>query len=201
MVEPARSTAYLGPEKGRWTPSGWSDIVEAAAGGLIDESHWVDLKQELPTGKRTVNTDLAQDLASLAVDGGLLIIGVEDHESRAGKVCGVDLAKLADRVDQVARDKVRPPLVVRSLEVPDPENPGRGCLLVHVPPSAQAPHMVDYVYYGRGDRANIRLSDEQVRSILADRTRDRGNIITELRQMVDDDPLTGEDRKNGHIYL
>jgi hypothetical protein len=201
MVEPVRSTAYLGPDKGRWTPSSWSDIVDAAAGGLIDESHWVDLKQELPTGKRTVNTDLAQDLASLAVDGGLLIIGIEDHESRAGKVCGVELAQLADRVDQVARDKVPPSLVVRSLEVPDPNNAGRGCLLVHVPPSAQAPHMVDYVYYGRGDRANIRLSDEQVRSILADRARDRGDILTALRQMVDDDPLTGEDRKNGHIYL
>jgi hypothetical protein len=40
--------AYLGPGKGRWTPAGWSDVVEAAAGGLLDESHWVDLKQELP---------------------------------------------------------------------------------------------------------------------------------------------------------
>jgi hypothetical protein len=67
---------------------------------------------------------------------------------------------LADRVDQVARDKVQPPLVVRSQEVSD--RPGWGCLLVHVPPSAQAPHMVDYVYYGRGDRANVRLGDEQV---------------------------------------
>jgi hypothetical protein len=77
--------------------------VTIAAGGLLDESHWVDLKQELPAGKRTHNTELAQDLASLAVDGGLLVVGVEDHDSRAGKVCGVELARLADRVDQVAR--------------------------------------------------------------------------------------------------
>jgi hypothetical protein len=41
----------------------------------------VDLKQELPTRKRTVNTELAQDLASLAVDSGLLVIGIEDHAS------------------------------------------------------------------------------------------------------------------------
>jgi hypothetical protein len=47
-----------------------------------------------PAGKRTANNGLAQDLASFAVDGGLPVIGVEDHNSRAGKVCGVDLAKL-----------------------------------------------------------------------------------------------------------
>lgn len=201
MVEPLRSTAYLGPDKGRWSPATWADVLEAAAGGLIDETHWVDLKRELPVGKATVNTDLAQDLASLAIDGGLLIIGVEDHHSHAGKVCGVELAKLADRVDQVARDKVRPSLVVRSLEVPDPDRPGYGCLLVHVPPSAQAPHMVDYVYYGRGDRANIKLSDEQVRGILADRARARGDIVTDLRQMVQDDPLTESERRHSHLYL
>lgn len=201
MVEPVRSTAYLSPDKGRWGPSTWSDVVEAAAGGLLDESHWVDLKQELATGKATINTDLAKDLASLAVDGGLLLIGIEDHNSHAGKVCGVELAGLADRVDQIARDKVHPSLVVRSAEVPDPDHDGRGCLLVHIPPSAQAPHMVDYVYYGRGDKANIRLSDEQVRSILADRARSQQGIVADLRQMTKDDPISEEDRKNGHLYL
>lgn len=120
MTEQRLPSAYLGPGRGRWTPAGWSDVVEAAAGGLLDESHWVDLKQELPVGKRTHNTELAQDLASFAVDGGLLVIGVEDHNSRAGKVRGVELAKLADRVDQIARNKVRPPLVVRSHPGPRP---------------------------------------------------------------------------------
>ena len=198
--EAQRPSAYLGPEKGRWTPTAWSDVVEAAAGGLLDESHWVDLKQELPTGKRTHNTELAQDLASLAVDGGLLVVGIEDHDSRAGKVCGVELARLADRVDQVARDKVRPSLVVRSHEVPDPDRPGQGCLLVHVPPSAEAPHMVDYVYYGRGDRANVRLGDEQVRAIIEHRRRSRTDVTAELRRMADDDPITDE-RQLGHLYL
>jgi hypothetical protein len=201
VTEQRPSSAYLGPEKGRWTPTAWSDVVEAAAGGLLDESHWVDLKQELPAGKRTHNTELAQDLASLAVDGGLLVIGVEDHDSRAGKMCGVELARLADRVDQVARDKVRPSLVVRSHEVHDPDRPGRGCLLVHVPPSAQAPHMVDYVYYGRGDRANVRLGDEQVRAIIEGRRRSRADVTAEFRRMADDDPIAASERQLGHLYL
>jgi hypothetical protein len=202
VTEQGLSSAYLGPEKGRWTPRAWSDVVEAAAGGLLDESHWLDLKQELPAGKRTHNTELAQDLASLAVDGGLLVVGVEDHDSRAGKVCGVELAGLADRVDQVARDKVRPPLVVRSHEVRDPDRPGWGCLLVHVPPSAEAPHMVDYVYYGRGDRANVRLGDEQVRAVIEGRTRGRADMTAELRRMAEDDPITAPgEREFGHLYL
>jgi hypothetical protein len=61
--------------------------------------------------------------------------------------------------------------------------------------------MVDHVYYGRGDRANIRLSDEQVRSILADRARSQQDILADLRQMADDDPMREDDRKNGHLYL
>jgi hypothetical protein len=91
--------------------------------------------------------------------------------------------------------------VVRNHEIEDPSRPGWGCLIVHVPRSAEAPHMVDYVYYGRGDRANIRLGDEQVRAIIASRMRDRADVVAELQRMTDDDPLTAEQRQNGHLYL
>jgi hypothetical protein len=199
MTEARRSSVYLGPQHKRWTPATWAEVVEAAAGGLLDESHWVDLKRELATGKASVNTDLAKDLASFAVDGGLLIIGIEDHDSHAGAVCGTPLAGLADRIDQIARDKVRPSLTVRSHQIENPDAPGVGCLLVHVPPSPLAPHMVDYTYYGRGDRANIRLADEQVRAIIADRHRARGDVLDALGAMVVNDPIPA--REFGHLYL
>jgi hypothetical protein len=86
----------------------------------------------------------------------LLIIGIEDHDSHAGAVCGTQLAGLADRIDQIARDKVRPSLTIRSHPIENPDTPGVGCLLVHLPPSPHAPHMVDYTYYGR---ATARTSD------------------------------------------
>jgi hypothetical protein len=66
-----------------------------------------------------------------------------------------------------------------------------GAVSIHVPPSGAAPHMVDYVYYGRGDRANVRLGDEQVGAIIEGRRRSRTDVVVELRRMVDDDPLTG----------
>ena len=127
-------SAYLGQDKGRWAPKDWSAVVEAAAGGLLDESHRLELKRELPSANRASNTELAKDLASLAVDGGLLVIGIEDRDSRAGNVCGVLLAGLADRVDQVARDKVRPSLVVRSHPIADPDRPNpewAACLFMY----------------------------------------------------------------------
>jgi hypothetical protein len=61
--------------------------------------------------------------------------------------------------------------------------------------------MVDYVYYGRGDRANIRLGDEQVRAIIEDRRRSRTDVLAELRRMADDDPITADQRQLGHLYL
>ncbi|MEH1124834.1 AlbA family DNA-binding domain-containing protein [Micromonospora sp. CPCC 206061] len=175
-------------------------MIDAVAGGILDESHWVDLKQELGKG-RDKNTDLAIDLASLAIDGGLLVIGVEDRQSRAGTVCGVQLAGLADRVDHVARGRVHPPLMVRCVELEDPAKPGHGCLLIHIPPSPQAPHMIDHVYYGRGDRGNRKLGDEEVRAILSVRAQQHDDVSSQLRRLAADDPVPAQDRRNGHLYL
>ena len=61
--------------------------------------------------------------------------------------------------------------------------------------------MVDYVYYGRGDRANVRLGDEQVRAIIESRSRSRTDVVAELRRMADDDPITENERQLGHLYL
>lgn len=113
----------LGPDHGMWRPRTWQDIVSAAADGLLDESRWVDLKRELKAG-RPGNNDLAVDVAAMSLEGGMLLYGVIDHESRAGEVVGVELAGLADRVDQVTRMKVHPPVIVRSVPIEDPARPG-----------------------------------------------------------------------------
>ncbi|MEU4532124.1 hypothetical protein AB0F49_28230 [Micromonospora ureilytica] len=189
----------LGIDHGMWRPRDWQDIVSAAAGGLLDESRWVDLKRELKAG-RPGNNDLAIDVAAMSLEGGLLVYGVVDHESRAGEVVGVELAGLADRVDQVARMKVHPPVIVRSVPIVDPARPGWGCLLVIVPPSAQAPHMVDNIYYGRGDRANRKLSDQEVRQAIAVRTQTQHDVGRQLRVLRDEDPGP-EPHQRGHLYL
>ena len=155
--------AYLGPDHGRRYPRTWQDVVDAAAGGLIDESAWVDLKRELATagGRAHHNVEVAKDLAAMAVDGGMLAIGVTDDHSRAGEVVGVELDGLADRITAIAGRAVSPPVTVRCIPVPDPATPGRGCLLVLVAPSPLAPHMVDKSYWGRTDKGT---NDSRTRS-------------------------------------
>jgi hypothetical protein len=189
----------LGLDHGMWRPRTWQDVVDAAAGGLLDESRWVDLKRELKAG-RPGNNDLAIDVAAMSLEGGLLVYGIVDHESRAGAVVGVELAGLADRVDQVARAKVHPPVIVRSVPITDPTRPDWGCLLVIVPPSAQAPHMVDNIYYGRGDRANRKLSDQEVRQAMAIRAQNREDISQQLHALRDEDPVPPP-RQSGHLYV
>ncbi len=196
-------SVYLGPALPRWSPTSWQDLQTAARGGQIDEGHWVELKREIPT-TRGANAELARDLASFAVDGGLLIVGVdEDDLGRAADVVGTDLAGLAERVDSIARSRIDPPLVLRSHPpLEDPDRPGVGCLLVEVPPSANAPHMVDHVYLGRGDRGKIRLADPQVREIVERRLLGRADLTALLDDLAAHDPVPDPDQRvNGHLYL
>lgn len=188
---------YLGPDRPRWVPETWNDLVEAAAGGVLDETHWVELKVALPPKNRETNLELARDLASLAVSGGLLVIGIRDERGRAGDVVGTPLQGLIDRIDQVSRDNIHPPLVVRPIAVPDPARPGEGCLLVVVDASSEAPHMADHHYWGRGATGKRVLTDIEVRNTIALNSRRHTDTQAELDQLVDSNPLNS----SGCIYV
>lgn len=162
----------------------------------------MELKRDFPGG-RPGNTKLAKEAASLAVDGGLLILGVdEDDAGRAATVCGTDLNGLAERVDATIRSNTHPPLFVRiHPPISDPDNSGRGCLLVEVPPSGQAPHQVDGVYYGRNERGKMPLPDDRVRELILRRAAAQDTTKTQLHDMVSNFPQLPEKRKAGHLFL
>jgi hypothetical protein len=164
--------------------------VDAAANGLLDETQWVELKKGIGDGAGA-SLELARDLAALAVDGGLLVIGVQDASGKAGEVVGTPLAGLVDRVDQVSRDRVHPPLVVRPVEVLDPSREGQGCLLVIVDASTEAPHMVDDRYWGRGPTGKRNLGDADVRRLLDANSRRRDDFAQVFRQQIESGPLSG----------
>ena len=63
---------YLGPTLGVVTFSTWSQLVEAAEGGLLEESGWCELKEMATrpgSNKKDANLEMARDLASLSADG------------------------------------------------------------------------------------------------------------------------------------
>ena len=62
---------YGGPHQPRLELSSWGQVVAAAAAGFLDETQWVELKKDVGAGKAG-QLELARDLASLSVCGGLL---------------------------------------------------------------------------------------------------------------------------------
>ena len=154
-----------------------SDLQAAVDEGLLVESHYLDLKRELSAGSGK-NLEHARALAAFAVDGGTIIIGVqEDRQARRLQLVPQVLSGLRERVEQIARFTPDPPVPVRTQEIPTANDPSQGYLIVHVPASPLAPHMVDGRYLGRGDATNQRLSAEERESF--------GPILTAAQDHLD----------------
>ena len=193
------SSFFLGPGLGRWTPSGWVELREALEAGTLNESSWVELKADIAPGKRG-STELARDLASLALRSGLLIIGVrETSRGVAGDALGVELARTRDRVDQVARNTPSPPIYVEAREIPAPERPGWGVLLIGVP--ASGPHMVDERYWGRGDTGKTPLNDDEVRAHLTRRQIAKDDVLDQVRALEQAFPRQANTSQLPRLYV
>jgi hypothetical protein len=159
--------------------------VRSPPGVFPAERHWLDFKRELYPGpppaskpsksksRDEVHDELARDLASLAVYGGVLVFGVE--EDKVNHVfTTVDMplpAQLDQTIDQVARARITPPLYVAPTLLGNPALPGSGIMVVEVPESPDAPHRVGGVYYGRSETGKIQLSDDDVERLILQRQR------------------------------
>lgn len=188
------SDIYLNPDVTRWTPTTENDLQRALDEGLLEETHYLDLKREIPSGSRA-NKELARDMAQFAIDGGVLVVGVEEVKDHPPELRPQPIAGLSERVEQIARTAIDPPLAVSTTAIPSGDSPGVGYLLIHVPASAQAPHMVDGTYHGRGDKTRHRLSDAEVRR-LHDARATRGSLARqELAKYIGRDPVPAEHRE------
>jgi hypothetical protein len=143
-------------------PADEGQLRSMVAQGLLDEGHSLELKRELPPGK-AANKELAKDLAQFTIDGGVLVIGVDEgDETTPPSLTPVDLPGLPERIEEVAANRVDKPLHVRIQTIPATAQPGKGYLLVIVPPTPSKIHMVDGRYWGRGERTRYALSDAEV---------------------------------------
>ena len=156
------------------------------------------MKRDLEPGDRG-NRALATDLASFAVDGGVLLIGVD--EGPPATPSPIPLDGLKERIDQVARSRIDPPLAVSITEIASAADPSRGYLVVVLPASPAAPHMVEHRYLGRGDTTNMRLSDSQVVRLHAARAAALTSASALLDAEIARDPFPPDARQNGHIFV
>lgn len=158
-----------------------AELQQAIDNGLT-ETHYLDFKRELALSDGA-RKDLAIDVASLAVDGGVLVIGVDEEDRSAPpKLTPVDLTGLAERVVQIAGMRPDEGIPVRTQSVPSADGNNLGYLFVLVPQSPRAPHQVDGRYYGRADRTNRRLSDAEVRRLHAQQIAAQRDILVDARE-------------------
>lgn len=149
------------PETPWWTPSSEAEIADALRDGIIREDHYREVKREAPEPER-----LARAIASLAVDGGTLILGLAESGAGNFALHPIPLKGERERIEQICLGgRIDPPLHVRIETVRSASDPDVGYLFVAVPVSPSAPHMVGGKYWGRSDATKYALSDSEVRRI------------------------------------
>ena len=171
-----------------WLPSSAQELLDSLPDA--EETTYMEYKRELPI--RSKNYDIAIDVTALAVDGGVLIYGVEeDKDTQTFTPYPIELVGQAERIDSVVRSYAGAELrfSVTTLPDPNPANDGRGYIVVHVPESPLAPHVVEgHGMFGRGATGNRLLTQGDVDRLYARRrawetsARDR---VEAARQMSD----------------
>jgi hypothetical protein len=200
------SSFYAGPTRGVLNVGSWADLVTAVQVGSTTETQWVECKAAIPAAADQPNLELARDLASLTVDGGVLVIGVRDKATAAAGVVGTtdDIDQLIDRISQIAAGpRVQPPMhVVFGEPLQNPDDPTRHALLVSVPKSESAPHMVDSRYWGRSGNGKRELSNSEVEALIARRLRAQSRFEDHLRKMLMElDPIPTAERGLAHFCV
>jgi hypothetical protein len=156
--------------------------------GELRESHTLELKRDDYPVTEGGRRELAKDIAALAVDGGTLIIGVDEDKvtGRSTSLTPIPVLGVAERIDQITAYRVDPPLPVEIRDdLRDPDDSARGLVLVEVPASPQAPHMVDGRYCIRDNRTVRAMSDAEVVRHHQLRARDTDVMDAELAAAVD----------------
>ncbi|MFJ7213735.1 helix-turn-helix domain-containing protein [Amycolatopsis sp. NPDC098790] len=204
MTESMPPVLYLGPRLSRWQPRTLDDVRTVLRDGLLAEGHWLDAKREIGTSK-TSKKEFARDLASFANDGGALLIGIaEDKDTGTFSLAPQPLDGLPEMIEQVVGHHCDPPLFVqchRVIDLDDPAGPNRGVLIVEVPPSPLAPHMVDGKYHGRGDTVKRVLGDAEVERLHAVRRTHQLAAEDLIDAEIARDPFQVRDRDGVRLYV
>ncbi|MFF0769869.1 helix-turn-helix domain-containing protein [Nonomuraea wenchangensis] len=111
------------------------------------EAEDLDYKREYASGdkERTEkgNEDIAVDIATFANHvGGLIIVGMAEVAEVPSKVMDIEFGNIESRIRQAVASRIHPMPNFTILRVENPDSPGRGVLLIGIPPSSYAPHAV-----------------------------------------------------------
>ena len=159
------------------------ELDAATAGGHLAESAHLELKATI------TNDKLARSIASLAINGGTLLIGVTDDAT----LRPIRLDGWTEKVAQVAWMRPDPGLSPRVWTIPSREDPTEGVVVVAVDASPLTPHMVDDRYPARLGTTTGYLSDADVARLMERRKNAQRTAGDELAAYLDRDPLAAAD--------
>jgi hypothetical protein len=185
-----------------WVPASAAEIEQAVTNRALDENAYFDAKREL--GK---NKELAKDVAAMANNGGVFIYGVDEDEcGRPTVLAPVALTGLRERVDSVIRTSIAEPPTIQVHERPLDDDLARGYLVVAVPASPRAPHMVvadkDYRYYQRLETMSVPMTEGEVARLYERRQRWEVDRARLLRETVErDHRIWPPDRERADLHI
>nr|MDQ3641878.1 ATP-binding protein [Actinomycetota bacterium] len=142
------------------------------------------------------NVDIAVDVAAMATAGGTLIYGIGEDSNKRPELHPIELAGARERVASIVQASLAeaPALDIRELRLES--DPSQGYLVVHVPPSPLAPHMVQvkghYRYYGRNEAGNYVLPHDQVVALIERRRRLENGWENALEEAIREAPDLSE---------
>jgi hypothetical protein len=190
-----------------WRPTSEQEIVAAIEAGHLIENASFDAKAALPTQNRS--KDLAKDVAAMANNGGILLYGVgEDEHGRPTVTQPFKLAGTRERVDQIVWSSISEPPIIEVHAIATEDDPSLGYLVVVVPASPRAPHMVaadgDNRFYGRRATGNVRLSEGEVARLYEQRLQreiDRKDVPDEAAMLDEAIAAAPIDPHERHAFL
>lgn len=124
----------------------------------------------------------------------------ENKDSRTFELTPQPLNGLPEKIEQVARTIPDPPLTVLTEEIGSAAGEGTGYLIVHIPASPVAPHMVDNRYFGRGDKTKYQMGDAEVVALHERRRNAEADALALLGREMDEDPLRDVGAQS-HLFL
>jgi hypothetical protein len=175
-----------------WVPATEHEILAAIEAKDLVETASFDAKASLPAKGKS--KDLAIDVAAMSNDGGTLLYGVgEDEDRRPTVPQPFKLAGARERVDQIVPTSISEPPDIEVHEIQSTDDSSLGYLVVAVPPSPRAPHMVtvgkEYRYYGRGATGNVPLTEGEVARLYERRQRWEIDRDAMLNEAIDSAPI------------
>lgn len=184
-----------------WIPASAAEVEQAAARGDLQETPTFDAKRELPAPGKNVH--LAVDIAAMSTAGGVLLYGLgEDEHGRLTQLAPFDLTGQRERVDTIRQTAISEPPDVDIRTLPCDDAPERGYLVVVVPTSPRAPHMVTSGgknrFYGRGETGNRLLTEADIAALYAQRQRWDRDAGALLDVAMKDAPI---ETKRQHAFL